>query len=139
MGSLSFLSLWLLVSLRAGAETTVQKPPPTLEGLLTRVKATRFVERLEHFSEQFMGAPFEAGPLGEGPQGRYDQGPECRFDAFDCTTLVETVAALALTREASEFSRWLRQIRYQNGRVDFLSRNHFPCGDWVPHNASLGL
>src|SRR5687767_3198241 len=111
----------LLLPLTAVAESPSPNPAPSLEDLLRRVKAASFVERLEKFSEQFIGAPYEIGPLGEGPLARYDQGPRVRFDAFDCTTLVETVTALALTRDAEEFPQWLRHIRYKDGATSFLS------------------
>ncbi len=110
-----------------------------VEDLLRSVKVTGFTERLEAFAEKFLGTPFMVKPLGEGADGRIDQGPLFRFDGFDCTTLVETLISLAHSRTAKEFPSWMRKIRYKNGKIDFLSRNHLPCGDWVPNNSRNGF
>lgn len=107
--------------------------------LLHSVKETAFVARLEKFSEKLLGTAYVTAPLGEGAGARFDQGPAYRLDAFDCTTYVETVTALALSRRPEEFEDWLRRIRYWKGKVDYLNRNHFACGDWVPNNVAWGL
>jgi len=131
--------LILLASLLlARPSVAVESVPTTLE-LFHSVKETDFVTRLEKFSEKFLGTPYTSAPLGEGSGARFDQGPAFRFDAFDCTTYVETVTALALSREPKEFEGWLKKIRYWKGKVDYLNRNHFACGDWVPNNEGWGL
>ncbi len=66
-------------------------------------------------------------PLGEGIAP--DADPLIRFDAFDCTTFVETVLA-------NGNQKTLNQIRYKNGNVGFLTRNHFIESDWLTNNAS---
>jgi|GEM_PF-1640732 len=77
------------------------------------------------------------GPLGEGSSGDFDQDPLFRFDAFDCTTLVETAIALGSTSNYQNFSRFLLNIRYEAGIPSYFTRNHFIEIDWVPHNAWL--
>ena len=104
---------FFLLSLLAWGEGA-PKAPLSLDRLLHSVTAESFVDRLEAFSAAFIGTPFLAMPLGEGPRGKYDQGPLYRFDAFDCTTLVETVVALSLSHEAKQFPEWMRRIRYRN-------------------------
>ncbi len=131
--------LLMLTSANVLAEPNLVSQQYTVEGLLRGVEDRGFVERIEAFSDQFLGVPYEAAPLGEGVGAKYDQGPSYRFDAFDCTTFVETVTALALSQKAHDFPQWLRRIRYMEGKNQFLSRNHFPCGDWVPNNAAWGL
>src|SRR4051812_9676723 len=103
----------LFLSLLAWGEGT-PKTPASLDELLHSVKAESFVDRLDAFSTAFIGTPFITMPLGEGPQGKYDQGPLYRLDAFDCTTLVETVVALSLSHDAKQFMVWMRKIRYRN-------------------------
>jgi hypothetical protein len=95
--------------------------------------------RIDFFSSKFIGLPYgDGGPLGEGAQGRYDQDPLYRFDTFDCTTYVETVLSLALTRHVTEFEEKMDDIRYENGVVDYLKRNHFPSLQWIPNNIANG-
>jgi hypothetical protein len=97
-------------------------------------------QRMELVSEQFLGLPYgDGGPLGEGPQGRYDQDPIYRFDTFDCTTFVETIVTLARVRSIEEFEKQILEIRYENGEVDFLKRNHFPSLQWIPFNIRNGI
>lgn len=96
--------------------------------------------RLDLYSRSFLGVPYgHGGPLGEGPQGRYDQDPLYRFDAFDCTTYVETMMSLALSKDADEFEKTMDEIRYENGIVDYLKRNHYPSLQWIPNNISNGI
>lgn len=96
--------------------------------------------RLDAFSKMFLGLPYgDGGPLGEGPDGRYDQDPLYRFDTFDCTTYVETIVSLALSREAREFELAMNNIRYENGEVDYLKRSHFTDLWWIPRNIANGL
>lgn len=97
-------------------------------------------QRLDAFSKMFIGLPYGfGGPLGEGPDGRYDQDPLYRFDTFDCTTFVETITSLALTRSAGEFETMMNTIRYEDGVVDYLKRNHFTDLWWIPRNIQNGL
>ncbi len=98
------------------------------------------VTRMDLFSHSFMDLPYgNGGPLGEGEMGRYDQDPLYRFDAFDCTTYVETVVSLALTQDVNAFESKMDEIRYENSDVDYLKRNHFPSLQWIPNNVKNGL
>lgn len=58
---------------------------------------------------------------------------------FDCTTYVETVAALSRSKYYGDFYRNLIAIRYKDGKAAFENRNHFPEADWVPNNESAGI
>ena len=80
------------------------------------------------FGEQYLGAPYVRDPLGEGVAP--DADPLIRFDAFDCTTFVETVLA------DSDVEK-LNKIRYKDGNIDFKSRNHFIESEWIPNNSNL--
>ena len=90
--------------------------------------------RVEFISAQFLGKPYLLGALGEGEQGQYDQTPLYRTDAFDCETYVDTVLALALANEPNQFKRCIDQVRYRDGLVSFINRNHFTCLDWNQNN-----
>lgn len=115
-------------------------PREEARDILVRFKAeTSTAKRLDLISKLFIGLPYGAGgPLGEGPEGRYDQDPLYRFDTFDCTTYVETIMALALSRDVNEFEEHLDKIRYENGEIDYLKRNHFTDLQWIPFNIENG-
>ncbi len=78
--------------------------------------------------QSFLGTKYINSPLGEGITP--DTDPLFRTDAFDCVTFVETVLA------DSDVTK-LNQIRYKNGNVSFLDRNHFIETDWTTNNANL--
>ena len=100
---------------------------------------TDVTKRLDQMSDIFVGLPYgKNGPLGEGPNGKYDQDPLYRFDTFDCTTYVETIMALAVSRDVNEFETHLNQIRYKDGEINYLTRNHFTDLQWIPFNVEAG-
>ena len=82
--------------------------------------------------------PTSIGALGEGPDGEFDRDPLIRFDAFDCTTFVETVMALSLDSDLDSAMRTLQKIRYKDGQIGYATRNHFIELDWVPNNVRAG-
>ena len=96
--------------------------------------------RVEQISGRFIGTHYVLDPFGEGQTGKYDRDPVYRFDAFDCTTYVETVLALALSRQNDfqDFLHTIQGIRYKNGEVSYTMRNHFPETDWIPNNTRAG-
>ncbi|MBQ9668149.1 MAG: DUF1460 domain-containing protein [Prevotella sp.] len=63
---------------------------------------------------------------------------------LDCTTLVETVAALAICvkekkRDFCSFCQVLRVLRYRDGKLNgYTSRLHY-FTDWIDDNSRLGL
>lgn len=127
---------FLLISFSALAT-----PREEAQDLLARFQGYQEpLTRMDLFSQSFMGLPYgDGGPLGEGENGHYDQDPLYRFDTFDCTTYVETVISLALSRDVNEFEKSMDEIRYENGEIDYLTRNHFPSLQWIPNNVSNGL
>ena len=78
--------------------------------------------------DEYMGAKYINDPLGEGRAP--DSDPLIRDDAFDCTTFVETVLAHGDVDT-------LNKIRYKNGEIDFINRNHFIETDWLPNNSNI--
>ncbi len=60
-------------------------------------------------------------------------------EVFDCTTFIETVAALARAHDASEVPTQILTIRYKDGEPGWFTRNHFPEADWIPNNQSAGV
>ena len=80
------------------------------------------------FSRTYVGTRYLNDPLGE--EKLPDKDPLIRFDAFDCTTFVETVLA------GGDVDK-LTDIRYKKGEVDFFNRNHFIETDWLQNNSDL--
>jgi len=76
----------------------------------------------------YLGAKYVSDPLGEAHAP--DTDPLIRFDAFDCTTFVETSLA------KGDVNR-LNEIRYQGEKTDFIHRNHFIETDWLKNNSNL--
>ena len=95
--------------------------------------------RLEQVTRPLLDAPYVLSPLGEGPGATPDADPRLRFDAFDCTTFVETGLALALSSSLEDVRARLDLIRYQSGVVDFAARRHFPEAEWIPALVAAGL
>jgi Protein of unknown function (DUF1460) len=92
--------------------------------------------RARLISARLLGQPYRANPLGGSPQA-----PErlvVRLDGFDCVTYVETVLALSLVREAEAFPARLRDIRYENGRVEWVRRLHY-IHDWAAYQQQCGV
>lgn len=77
---------------------------------------------------EYLGVKYIADPLGE--ETAPDLDPLIRTDAFDCTTFVETVLA-----DGNVDS--LTKIRYKDGKIGFLNRNHFIETDWLQNNSEL--
>lgn len=96
-------------------------------------------QRVDYFSRYFLGQPYQLGALGEGESGEFDQSPLYRTDAFDCTTYVATIVALANSQNLQQFQQLLRQINYHDGDVSYFKRNHFMTTDWNPSVQALGL
>lgn len=81
-----------------------------------------------YIGEEYLGQPYILDPLGE--ESAPDMDPLIRFDAFDCTTFVETALADGDVNK-------LTKIRYKDGKVSFINRNHFIETEWLPNNADL--
>lgn len=96
-------------------------------------------ERLDWFSKHFKGSVYVLGSLGEGESGRYDQFPRYRTDAFDCDTYVNTMLALALSNSLLGFQQCINELRYKNGKVSYINRDHFTSIDWNEYHQQNGL
>ena len=118
--------------------------PPPDAAVAARVQAPWSQEdlgaRVAFVTEPFLGAPYRLSALGEGDDGDgVDRDPRMRFDAFDCTTFVETAMALSLASNLQEARQLLDAIRYRDGSVAYLARRHFPEAEWIPELTRLGL
>jgi hypothetical protein len=114
---------------------------PTDADVAKRVAAPRkpLGERVVDVTEPFVGAPYALSPLGEGKGNKPDEDPRVRWDAFDCTTFVETAMALSLADNLDEAKQLLDVIRYMDGEPTYLKRRHFPEAEWIPQLTAMGF
>lgn len=139
--STALLTLSALLALSALSAGLKQLTPENLNALLSRTQnnLTNPSARAAELSRYFVGVPYELGPLGEGESGIFDQDPLIRFDKADCTTMVETVMAMALSSNMQGLLDIQNKIRYKNGQIAYETRNHFPEADWIPNNIKAGF
>lgn len=122
-------------SLEQQANTNIQNMYRSLRSM----KRLSMSERIDWFSEHFKDSRYILGSLGEGSHARYDQYPSYRIDAFDCDTYVNTVVALALANSLQGFQHCMKLLRYKNGTVCYIKRNHFTSIDWNANNQQRGI
>lgn len=136
---------------KASTVQTEPQPPPwkpfNLYSLLDEASRVAEIERrhlvrvdvpakVELLSRGIVAAPYLLSPLGEGAMP--DPDPRLRFDAFDCTTFVETVLALLHCDDYAELEGMLDEIRYTDGAVDFQTRRHLMTSQWIPELIEAG-
>jgi len=104
--------------------------------LIARAKTnSNLSDRIRIISSQLMGFPYIVHPL-TGSQSH----PEIfvtRMDGFDCVTYVETVLALAESKNIDDFPERLREIRYEHGVVEWRKRLHYTT-EWSEYHVRRG-
>ncbi|MDF1757984.1 MAG: DUF1460 domain-containing protein [Legionellaceae bacterium] len=140
------LYLLLLISIPSFAAKdhypTCAQTNGKIQAIFKRLDSIRFKDfpsKIAYINKQFINKPYSFNALGEGANGQFDQTPLYSLDVFDCETYVDTVMALALATDLSSFQRYIKKIRYKQGVVSFLNRNHFTCLDWNVNNQNQGL
>lgn len=94
-----------------------------------------------YYASQFLDVPYVAHTL-ESKDGQERLVVNLR--QMDCTTLVETVAALTLATTRGEarwqdFCHWLQALRYIGGQMDgYASRCHY-FSQWIASAQAQGL
>lgn len=91
-------------------------------------------DRISEIARKSLGISYADSPLGEGPGAKYDPDPLMDLSQVDCVTFVEQTLSLAASSTYQAAFDRLQRIRYQNGKVDYLYRNHFFISDWIAHN-----
>lgn len=104
----------------------------------TDLDASSTNELVEFIGREFLDTPYKGGTLEGSPEML-----TVNLDEMDCTTYMETVAALALTVSSGrcswqDFAEMLSNIRYRNGEPDgYASRLHY-ISDWIITNSHRG-
>ncbi|MBK9119213.1 MAG: DUF1460 domain-containing protein [Phycisphaerales bacterium] len=94
-------------------------------------------DRIVHLARQGLGQPYEIYLLGEFPFEWHDPDPIYCLTRSDCVTFCEHIYALALSHDWWSYLRTLQRIRYRDGIVSMLTRNHYTVADWNRNNAYL--
>lgn len=94
-------------------------------------------QRVVHFARRNLNQPYKMYLLGEFPYEVYDEQPLFSLTNGDCVVFSEHSFAMALSHDWSEFFRNLQKLRYKDGQVGILSRNHYTEYDWDKNNSWL--
>lgn len=108
-----------------------------LSNYFEKIKDKSTLEKIEGAVEFFKDTPSGLDPLGEG--AGVDSDPLFSTKIFDCTTYVETLLAIGLSKTYPEIQKNLNKLRYQNGLPDYFQRNHFMVSEWIPENTKKGF
>ena len=93
--------------------------------------------RVMRIARRNLGQPYRLYLLGEFPLETADPDPLFRLEESDCVTFVEHTYAMALARDWRSFFVTLQRIRYMDGEIGNLTRNHYTIPDWEPANEWL--
>jgi len=94
-------------------------------------------QRVVHLARKNIGQPYEIYLLGESPFETIDPQPVYCLHHSDCVVFAEHTIAMALSDSWPTFLAMLQRIRYKDGHISVLMRNHFTEADWNPNNAWL--
>jgi cell wall-associated NlpC family hydrolase len=108
-----------------------------VEQLLSKTKYDRSAgSRIDVLSRHFLGHPYKPNPLiGSAHTAEVFTAS---LDGFDCVTYIETIVALARAVNVNDFIDRLRQIRYEQGRIQWERRNHYMTL-WIRNNVRKGI
>ncbi|MBW2398991.1 MAG: DUF1460 domain-containing protein [Deltaproteobacteria bacterium] len=132
---------WVMIAAAAAAGGSAYRTPESseIDVSLEDSRALDVTERISSTTERLVGARYVLNPLGEGDAGGPDSDPRLRYDAFDCTTFVETALALALVDSSEQVAPLLDAIRYRDAVPSLANRRHFPAAEWIPDLVALGF
>src|SRR3954471_12181541 len=95
------------------------------------------IKRVVHLARKNIGQPYAIYLLGEYPYELYDPDPMYCLEKSDCVTFVENTYAMALSHDWPGYFKTLQRLRYKDGKVGMLTRNHESVADWDPNNGWL--
>lgn len=93
--------------------------------------------RIIHLGRKNIGQPYKIFLLGEFPFELYDNDPMYCLKQSDCVVFSEHMYAMGLAKNWQEFFVLLQRIRYKNGAIGMLTRNHYTEADWDINNSWL--
>ena len=96
-----------------------------------------FRARVVHLGRKNIGQPYELYLLGEFPYETVDDQPLFSLEKSDCVVFAEHTYAMAMAESWEDFFWLLQRIRYRDGVIGVVTRNHYTETDWNPQNAWL--
>jgi len=102
-----------------------------------RDRHPRLRDRIVHLGRKNIGQPYEIYLLGEFPYEYFDADPIYNLARSDCLTFCEHIYAAALSHDWWSYLRALQRLRYRDGIISMLTRNHYTIADWNRNNAFL--
>jgi hypothetical protein len=94
-------------------------------------------KRILTLARKNIGQPYELYLLGEMPFEPYDPQPIYCLGKSDCLVFAEHTYAMALSRDWPSFMKMLQRIRYRDGHLGVVTRNHYTEADWNISNRWL--
>lgn len=94
-------------------------------------------KRIVRIARRNLGQPYELYLLGEAPFETYDPQPLYCLGKSDCVVFAEHTYAMALADSWPRFMALLQRIRYRDGQIGVLTRNHYTEVDWNISNRWL--
>ncbi len=94
-------------------------------------------ERMNFYSQLFLGMPYDLNCSGDGPYALLETQPLVNFEQTNCMVFTEHILALAISDSWDNFFNNLQQIRYKDGIIGMRTRNHYTMADWLPENKWL--
>lgn len=94
-------------------------------------------DRVVRIGRKNLGQPYDMYLLGEFPFETYDPQPLYSLEKSDCVVFSEHSYAMALSDDWPSFFAMLQRIRYKNGQIGVVTRNHYTEADWDQNNSWL--
>jgi hypothetical protein len=94
-------------------------------------------DRVVRIGRKNLTQPYELYLLGEFPFETYDPQPLYCIEKSDCVVFSEHSYAMALSKDWPSFFTMLQRIRYKDGQIGVLTRNHYTEADWDQNNSWL--
>lgn len=142
MKRIEIFLLLTMTMLHVAAQQYAREDSLRIVELLTEAKnMTQAPEQpnwMLHFGRKLCGTPYVAKTLEKNAEEQL----VVNLQELDCTTFVENALALTLCMKHhcmtfKDFCRYLQDIRYRNGHVDYPARLHY-FSDWIADNERMG-
>ncbi len=91
-------------------------------------------KRIQHLARKCIGQQYQIFLLGEFPVELFDSEPLFSLQKSDCVVFSEHIYAMALAFDWKSFFGMLQRIRYKNGEISLVTRNHYTELDWNRNN-----
>lgn len=116
-----------------------QMSPTEVDAYLRQLESSPMTvpQRVVHLGRKNLGQPYELYLLGEFPFENHDPQPLFCLEKSDCVVFAEHTYAMALSSSWEEFFSTLQRIRYRDGEIGVVTRNHFTEADWNLNNRWL--